>query len=253
MAQVHFFCDESGKFSSSRYVSFCGFLGTGTQGEKLLPEWSATRLRLQVPPIHVSAMLHPSAKNGWLQISQKWGDKWPGKRDEVIGEFATIIDKEKLVCFGAVIDVESFSKMDLPILKARSEGDPHYLAFELTVVGSLEKVLWGDSNGTMGLVMDDDEEKAIHCYKLLKMVKAHEPKVKERVSGICFGSDDLYPGIQAADILAHESRRMMTHDEAPSKRFQQLTCNGQHKPILLDAAMLQSMENEAREEYERRI
>lgn len=251
MAAVQFHCDESGKVGNSPYIAFCGFLGNGDQWSKLLAAWRAARIRLHVPPIHVSAMLHPTSKNGWLPTSQKYGDKWLGKCQEILDEFAAIVEQEKIVCFGAVVDAIAFQSLSLPILQERTMGDPHYLAFESTVVGALTKVLWGDTNATMGLIMDDDEEKAKHCYDLYRLLRKHNPQAKERLSGICFASDDLYPGIQAADMLAHESRRLMVDSEpAASERFKKLTCNCEHQPILLTAQRLREWEAELQEEHD---
>jgi hypothetical protein len=250
MAAVQFHCDESGKHHSSPYVSFCGFLGNGEQWAKLLPAWRAARIFHHTPPIHVSAMLHPSDKNGWLPLSQKYGSAWPAKCQELLDEFSLIIKGQKLLCVGAVIDVNAFKSLSLPILQARTTGDPHYLAFESAIVLAISNVLWGDSNATMGLIMDDDEEKAHHCYELYRMLRGHVAKAKERLSGICFANDDLYPGIQAADILAHESRRLMVDGASPSQRFRNLTHDLNQQPILLDAKRLQEWEAELQEEYD---
>lgn len=253
MAAVQFHCDESGKKDNSSHVAFCGFLGIGDQWGKLLQAWRAERLRLQVPPIHVSAMLHPTAKNGWLPVSNEYGDQWPNKCQEILDGFSAIIEEQKLVCFGTVIDVKAFQSLNLPILHERTTGDPHYLAFESTVIGALQKVLWGDpSSGTMGLIMDDDQEKAMSCYHLYRMIRDHNPQAKERLSGICFASDDLYPGIQAADMLAHESRRLAVEGipASPSERFKKLTCNLAHQPIILNAQRLQEGEAELQEEHD---
>jgi hypothetical protein len=253
MAHVQFHGDESGKFQNSPYVAFCGFLGNSDQWAKFVPAWRAARIKHQVPPIHVSAMLHPTEKNGWLPISQRYGDKWPDQCQQILNEFSAIIAQEGLICSGTVIDATAFESLSLPMLQERTIGDPHYLAFETTMVGALEKVLWGDTNATMGVVMDDDEEKAILCYRLYRLLREHNTKAKERLSGICFGSDDLYPGIQAADMLAHESRRLMIEAAPPSERFAKLTCNGKHQPILLSAERLEAWEKELREEYERGV
>lgn len=250
MAAVQFHCDESGKFHSSSYISFCGFLGNGDQWGTFLQAWRAARILHHTPPIHVSAMLHPSEKNGWLPLSQKFGDDWPKKCQELLDEFSGIIREQKLLCVGAVIDVNAFRSLNLPILQERTMGDPHYLAFETTVIAAISNVLWGDSNATMGIIMDDDEEKAKHCYDLYRMLREHNPKAKERLSGICFANDDLYPGIQAADIAAHESRRLMVNEEGASERFKKLTYDGQHQPILLNAQRLQEWEAELQDEYD---
>jgi len=245
MAHVHMFCDESGKIQNSDFISFCAFLGNNDQWQKFLQGWRALRLALEVPPIHVSAILHPTEKNGWLQVKDRWGVDYANKCEQMFDDFASVIEETRVVCAGAVLDALSFRNMSLPLLKAElKEEDPHYFAFEVTVLTSLEKVLWTDAEGVLGIMVDDDEEKAIQCYRLLRLLKSHNVKAKERIGGICFASDALYPGIQAADMLAHEARRLMTGSQAePSKRFLRMTCNLQHQPMLFNAVTLQKIED----------
>jgi hypothetical protein len=249
MAHVHMFCDESGKVHNSDYISFCAFLGNNEQWTKLLPAWKALRIALHVPPIHVSAILHPTENNGWLEVKNRWGSDWDHKSEEMLDDFASIIEGAKVVSVGAVVDARSFRGMSLPLLKAElQEEDPHYFAFEVTVLTSLEKVTWGGSEDVLGLQVDDDEEKAILCYQLLRSLKSHSAKARERIGGICFVSDALYPGIQAADMLSHEARRLMVEHLPPSERFLKMTYNLAHEPTLFDAAYLQKMEDQLVEE-----
>lgn len=200
-------------------------------------------MSLQVPPIHVSAILHPTDKNGWLEVKNRWGDQWDTKKEKMLDDFATIIEETKIVCVGAVVDSIAYKTLDIPKVRENWSDDPHYLAFSYTVMGLWGKVDWsGDPHATIGLIMDDDEEKAIPCYCLLKSLREQVPKAKERISGICFGRDDLYPGIQAADIIAHEARRLLTNKQSPSERFLRLTTRGQHQPWLFDAEALRRSE-----------
>jgi hypothetical protein len=237
------FCDESGKVNNSDYISFCAFLGNNNEWLQLLEAWKALRIALRVPPIHVSAILHPTDKNGWLEVKNRWGNDWPQKSENMLDDFASIIEESKVVSVGAVVDARSFRDMSLPMLKAElPDKDPHYFAFEITVLTSLETVTWGGSEDVLGLQVDDDEEKSILCYQLLRALKSHSAKARQRISGICFVSDALYPGVQAADMLAHEARRIMVEHLPPSKRFLRMTYNLAHQPTLFDAAYLQRME-----------
>jgi hypothetical protein len=244
MAQVQFHCDESGKFQNSDFVSFCGFLGGPNHWKELRDDLFALRLSLQVPPIHVSAILHPTEKNGWLDVKNKWGAEWDEKKEKMLDDFAAIIEKTKIVCVGAVVDSGAYKSLNIPKVKENWSNDPHYLAFSYTVIGTLGKVDWaGDPRATLGLIVDDDEEKAIPCYYLLKRLKEVHPQAKQRISGICFGDDSLYPGIQAADFIAHEARRLLINKQAaPSERFLRLTLRGQHQPWLFDAEALRREE-----------
>src|ERR1700686_3365686 len=118
MAHIHMFCDESGKVDNSPYISFCGFLGNNDQWLKVLSAWKALRIALHVPPIHVSAILHPSEKNGWLEVKDRWGSDWPQKSERMLDDFASIIEDSRVVCVGAIVDTGSFKDMHFPLLKA---------------------------------------------------------------------------------------------------------------------------------------
>lgn len=248
MAQVHLFCDESGKVHSSDYTSFCAFMGLDQQWQKLLAGWRALRLELQVPAIHVSAILHPTEKNGWMAVKDRWKDEYVQKCDEMLDRFASVIFDSEVVALGAVVDAKSFRDMSLPELKKDTYNDPHYLAFSVVVMRALALITWADKEGTLGLLVDDDEEKAFHCYQLLNSLKLHSPEVKDRVSGICFVSDHIYPGIQGADMFAHEARRLMTNQLPASERFLRMTRKGTYQPFLFGAERLQEMENDLAKE-----
>lgn len=246
MAHVHLFCDESGKIHNSDFVSFCGYLGSNRQWEQLSSEWSALRIKRAVPPIHVSAMMRPENDELWSIVKQRWGKEYEDRRELLLDEFSCVISESKILCVGAVVDCNAFKSLSLPKVKKSSRDDPHYLAFQWTVLRSIERVEWGDSDGLLGLLLDDDHEKALHCYALLHRLKEQYPQIRKRVSGICFCNDDKYPGVQAADMIAFEARRLMVAGKtAPSQRFLLLTQNGVEQPHLFDTLALENLEREA--------
>lgn len=251
MAHVHLFCDESGKIPKSDYVSFCGFLGNGDQWEALRTEWSSLRVKRAVPPIHVSVMKRPEKDEQWSIMKRRWGTEYDERCELLLDEFALLIKQAELICVGATVDCRPFKCGNLPRLKARIYDDPHYLAFQWTVLRALERIEWGDSDALLGLLLDDDYEKAMHCYGLLRSLKTQNPECKKRISGICFCSDDKYPGVQAADMIAYESRNLMLHNEPePSQRFRLLTQNLAHQPHIFNEKGLLLLEREIENEQQ---
>ena len=245
MAHVHMFCDESGKGHSSDFVTFCGYLGNNDQWQSFASKWSALRVALRVPPIHMGAILHADEHPQWSVVKKRWGDEWDARREDMLKRFSQLIYDEKLLCVGAIVDCHAFKTAAIPKLRAKLDNDPHYLAFQWTITTSIRNVEWGDSDALLGLLIDDDYDKAVHCYGLLHALKKDLPEVKKRISGICFCNDEKYPGIQAADIIAHESRRLFTGEEAhPSERFLRLTWDGQHQPHKFDEKSLLTVEQE---------
>jgi hypothetical protein len=74
-------------------------------------------------------------------------------------------------------------------------------------------------------------------------------KVRERIVGISFGNDRAYPGLQAADMIAYESRKTMVSrlaapDERPSNLYHWLSHGGVNQTKLLDAELLRKMAEE---------
>src|SRR5262249_31366713 len=128
--------------------------------------------------------------------------------------------------------------------------DPVFLAFHTMIMRGIEKTEIVDKHSPISIVVDDDQDYSIECYRLLEVLRTHpDPvfsKVKERVHGMCFGNDKSYPAIQAADMLAYESRRLLLEltknpDYEPSERYLALTLYLHHQPRLYTAANLDEL------------
>ena len=76
--------------------------------------------------------------------------------------------------FGAIaaIDVAAYKSAKQKVLRSNVSQDPHYFAFFIAVSKILGHWIIPQNN-TVGLILDDDEGKAIDCYRfLLRMKKA---------------------------------------------------------------------------------
>ena len=245
MAHIHMFCDESGKCHNSPAISFCGYVGNSEQWDKFGLRWKSLIVKWEVPPIHMRAITMPDKDEEWNKVRVKWGDEWETKKDSMLDDFATLIYDSPIICVGATIDCAAF--LALPALKKRV-GDAHYIAFQWAVLRALEKVEWGESDALMGLLLDDDYEKAVHCYALLRSLKEQHPETKKRISSICFCNDKVFPGVQAADMIAMRRGDLgWASEPKPSPRYLRLTGGGMHGPHLFDAAALTALEEECNE------
>lgn len=246
MAAIHLYCDESGKFERNDFTSFCGYIGNAGEWEKFSEAWNQIRQFYQVPPIHMRGIMHPEDNKEWLAVKTRCGTEWDTKRDEMLARLAMKVQEHTLICIGAVVDSGHFRSMPDSTFKAKVE-DPHYLAFQDVVLRSVDKVNWGDSDDrAIGFVLDDNEQTAVTCYQLLRKLKLLKPELKKRISGICFVEDSRYPGVQAADMIAYEARRLMVgkmKDSAlpPSAMYVALTGALDHKPFYYNAEVLDKM------------
>jgi Protein of unknown function (DUF3800) len=251
MAHVFFYADESGKYPGSSCISFCGYVGNVDAWQRLANDWNGLRLKLDVPPIHMAAMMHPDDDEEWAATKEVHRANWEKFRDDTLDAFASLIQAASVACIGAVVDCDAFRDLPLVNLKNRV-SDPHYIVFEWAILRAIDRVTWADPTGALGIIVDDDEAKAMHCYALLNQLK-REPalsRVKERVSGICFADDKKYIGVQAADMIAFESRNLMRRKAPPSPLFAKLTRQGTDQPHLFNAYALKKLDEECSNEPE---
>jgi len=246
VAEFYLYTDESGKLQSSDYTSFCGYVAHTSEWQRLARVWTDSRFKWGIPPIHMAEIMHPDRRPGgdWAKKKAEWGALWEEKRDAMLEEFADIIRYSHAVCVGNVVDAAHFKKMpDSPFKKVMD--NPIYLSFYNTIRDSLDKIDRAmSSEHNLSVVMDDDEEFAMKCYQYLNQVrKAFPHEVGKRIDAICFGNDKAYPGIQAADMVAYESRSFMVarqkdKDLVPSGLYALLTRGGMHQPTLYTAEFL---------------
>lgn len=111
-----------------------------------------------------------------------------------------------------------------------------------------------DSHSAIGIVVDDDRDSSMRCHEMLNVLKGAFPKVRERIVGISYVNDKAYPPVQAADMVAYESRRLMVEKIADvtsptASLYASLTFHCQNQPKFYSAQTLDRLaaNSEARE------
>lgn len=254
MALFRIYADESGKLGKNAdYTSFCGYIAHVAEWERFELEWRSARVRWQVPAIHMSRIMAPDNKDdAWKKTKEEWGEAWDAKRDIMLKDFAAIIRSAHVVCVGAVVDAAHFRSLcDQDTEFKQRFKSPAYLAFHTLVMRGIEKTEIVDKCSPIGIVIDDDQEFAMGCYDYINQLKHEFPKVRERIHSVCLVNDESYSGIQAADMIAWEARRLMVERKAspaapPSELFQALTLYLTHQPTLYTAEVLDKLRAEMR-------
>lgn len=251
MAVFYIYCDQSGKFVRDDYISFCGYVGHASEWERFALEWNNCRMRWGVPAVHMARIMFPDRKDDeWLKIKNARGKDWDKWRDLVLGDFAATIRSAQIVAVGAIVDSKHFNALADSEFK-REAKDPLFLALHTVIMRGIEVTEVIDRHSPIGLVIDDDHENSIECYRRLNKLKEHpDPmfrKVKDRVHAMSFANDVSFPGLQAADMLAYESRRFMveriTNPAAePSDLYLSLTLLLTHQPKLYTPEILDELE-----------
>lgn len=245
MAFFRVTADESGKLSNARceYTSFCGYFGMSAEWERFEYEWLTVQSKWNVPPIHMAKIFRPEDDERWAKVKARWGKLWEKYRDQMLKEFASVIFNSRLSAVGAVVDASHFRDMPDSAYK-RAARDPIFLSEQLMIMESIDRADTISSHrAPISLVIDDDQEFAMKCYEQLNILKSIFPQVKERICGICFVKDDMYQGVQAADMIAYEARKQMVErkkdpNSAPSELLLALTHNFANNLRFVDAAVL---------------
>jgi hypothetical protein len=241
MAILHTCLDESGKFRDSQYVSFCGYISYAHDWEEFSRDWQSALLNENLSVLHAKDAYHFNGEE-WKAKKARWGDEAESKRDALLLRFARIINEHAGPCTGAAVDCAYYRSM--PSEFRQRLTDPHYLAFEHAV---REAVGWSNvanKRHTVGIIVDDDQEYSVECYGLLTKLKLRAPDIKQRVVSICFATDDGYPPLQAADLLAYVTRQELIGisqrpERKPSELYAALTINHrQTQPVLFGAQAL---------------
>ena len=238
MASFLLYSDESGKLGNSDYTSLCGFVTHTAEWERISLEWNNLRLAWGVPTIHMRAVMFPERDKSreWLAVKKEWGGLWERKRDDMLDEFAHIIMRSHAACVGSVVDADYFEHLPSSPFKQQMQN-PLYMSFHHSVMTSLDKIDRLSDEHHLSVVLDDDEEYAMKCYQVLNGLRRTFERVRRRIDSICFGNDKAYPALQAADMIAYESRKLMIErktdkDSEPSKLYAALTRKGVHSPHL---------------------
>lgn len=241
--------DESGKLGKNTdYTSFCGYIAHVSEWQRFDQEWKNCRLRFQAPPIHMSRIMNPDQKNDdWKRLKDEKGKNWDAWRDLLLQDLAKTILSAQIVCVGAAVDSAHFRDLCDADSKFKERfKDPIYLALHTLVMRGIEKTEIVDSCSPIGVFVDDDPQFAKGVYDYVVELKQHFTKVKSRVHSVSFVNDASYSGIQAADVIAYETRKLMVevkNDPATpmSDRYRDLTLFGSHQPKRYDAKTLDEL------------
>jgi hypothetical protein len=246
------FGDESGKAHQGHYTSFCGYVAHVSTWNAFSDLWNKCRFRWQVPPVHMSRIMHPDRKDDeWKRVKANWGAAREDKRRMMLSEFSEIVKQSGAVCVGGIVDAAHFRKVaDSDSAFKIIYKDPAYMSFHSLLMRGIDKVEMIDTHSSIGLVIDDDEGFSMEVYKQFNAFKKElDPqlkgrydeltlgkmrRVKERVHTISFADDASHPGLQAADMIAYETRRMMIerskNPDATSELYEQLTFFRSNQP-----------------------
>jgi hypothetical protein len=199
MAVLYSFFDESGKFKTKDVIavgSICADLHSMTAFDRI---WRRELRRVALPCIKMSDAIRYNTA-----LSERVPAQSLSERIEVLRPFIMAIRDHAQLALGLALDVEAFKELKKDFrFELGSVDDPHYLMFMRTFLRLIEECGDGDY---VSLICDDEEQTAEPCYKYYRRIKKIDPTRGAKLGSIGFADDEVFPGIQAADMLAWLTR-----------------------------------------------
>jgi Protein of unknown function (DUF3800) len=198
LAYLYAYCDESGKYKEHPIVTFSGLVDGMERWRAFTNRWVALLRLYEIPTLHAVRALRysqPLGKFGKCGTAEE--------RASQIAPFINEIVSGLALAISVSVDVRAYEKT-----KAIHElygDDPHYFACFMAISNMLTFFAIPKPY-TIGLICDDEEQKAMRCYQLLNKLKRNIPEVRQRITSICFSDDRGAPQVQTADLFAYLSR-----------------------------------------------
>jgi uncharacterized protein DUF3800 len=198
LASLYAYFDESGTAREHEIVSFSGLVDSFQTWLAFGNEWARLLREYKLTEFHAGPA---------LRHSQPYGTMKPGtaeERSKDVLPFVTLICERIELGIVSAVKVSDY-KAAHQRLRESFGTDPIYFAFHHAVMGILNH--WVSTpQYDVGLILDDEEAKAVECYRLLKKMKLANPEVRRRVTSICFTDDKTSVQDQSADLFCYLSR-----------------------------------------------
>lgn len=196
MPHLYAYCDESGKHHEHRIVVFNALVSSFQKWERFSRLWALLLARYGLNEFHATAA---------LEYSRPYGSMKPGTADmraQDVLPFVRLIVESIDLGVVAAIDVAAYKLPKLHAMRLNISDDPHYFAFYVAIseIMRYRRVL---PDHSVGLILDDDEEKAVPVYKFLSRMRKANEEAHRRITSICFMDDRSSPQVQAADLFTY--------------------------------------------------
>jgi len=259
VAVYHIYADESGKLANNDYTSLCGYVGHTYHWEEFSRRWKGCCLKYGVPPIHMSRITKPDQRDdAWKAVKEKWGPLWPRISKRLLGELRDIISTSDIACIGSVVDSQAYREIKKTPGHRLVQRDPNVFAFHHIIMRGLERIELVDKQSPVSIVIDHDPEQAKEYFRLFDTLRTHpDPRfarVRERIGGLAFCDDTMYPGLQAADMISYEARTFMEKkikkpNLQPGGAYALMTYGGINQPKLYTREALEEISRRTFEKH----
>jgi hypothetical protein len=212
---IEAYFDDSGKETdpAGRFPVVAGYFGDTHWWYEFNARWRHLLNQHGLPYLHMREWLRMAAERGWSTV----------KRNTILLEFVDVIRNAHLVGFGCGVDAEVW--LALSAQRRKAFGNAQEFCFQRIVRRVADRMSNARSREFVSLVFDQDLEYAPPRLQLYRHIKNGDPRVAQWFTAISFADMRYYEALQAADLLAWQTRRQLINRAAkqpPTAAFREL-------------------------------
>jgi len=195
--------DEAGKWQD-RHLSFAGWISDSDRWGKFQEDWFGLFDDYRgITAIHMSQLMRPESEVEY----QKHTFTERHARQTLINRAVDIINKHTLAVVAVGVDCDSYRQVVSPESQKSIGRDTHVFAFRRTMKHICDALVALKWPWPTSLIFDDNTAYGKECYGYYSKAREENPDWKKNFGSITFADDEIFPPLQAADMLAWYLRK----------------------------------------------
>jgi hypothetical protein len=212
---AHLFLDDSGKEgqATTPIVCLAGYLAHDDVIASLNEKWIQLLIKYGIPEIHMKSLVPMTG----IYKDVGWSDE---QRDAVVAEFIEVINSTNMVGVGIAVNTAAWRKYKGKYPKI-NVGNIQQFCLNRAVSRVIARLHEVGVDDHLSLVFDTDPEFGVARFNTFCALMRYDTRANRRLMAITFGHPMFFPGLQAADLLAWETRKELARDGRfePTRRW----------------------------------
>ncbi len=205
------FVDDSGSGGDSPYFVLGGYVASPEVWDYFVPAWES--ILDSSPRLEYFKMSEAeSLKGQFAGFSAK-------NRTERLGKFIDVILDHDLFEWSVVISNADYREILLPTLLPQFRS-PYYYALMGMLTALSGRYRWAGSDEQVHFILDTQKGMEHHAHLICNSFRKWHPTW--RIGHVAFRNDKEHPPLQAADLIAWQTRRFMSEAEPTRSEFRRL-------------------------------
>jgi hypothetical protein len=208
------FVDDSGSGGDSQYFVLAGYVTSEVSWSGFVPDWQSV-LDLS-PKLDYFKMSEAESLKGQFEGCS------PHARDERLNQFADVILRYDPWEAAIAVPSKDYNEVLLPVLP-KSRTSPYYSAFIAMVTALSGFYRWGGSDELVDFIFDEQDGMQTKAARQYGSFRGWYPNW--RLGRIGFNDEKKVLPLQAADLIAWQTRRFMASKEGTRELYKRLHSN----------------------------